>query len=234
MKIAVISDIHGNDTALDEVLKAARKEKVEKLLVLGDICGYYYHADKALHMIEAWDHEFIRGNHERILLQMKNGQIEEQTIRKKYGSGHRLALENLSESEIKKITQAPDQLKLQLDNTVILMCHGSPINADQYLYPDSDGLLLNNCDVEGVNFVLVGHSHYPFLFQNKSSLLINAGSVGQSRIAGGQASWVTINTANRVIEMRSTPYSTEKLEREIEVNDPDVPYLREILKRNRN
>jgi putative phosphoesterase len=234
MKIAVISDIHGNHTALNEVLKAARQEKVEKLLVLGDICGYYYHPDEVLHMIEGWDHEFIRGNHERILLQIKNGEIEEETIRKKYGSGHKCALENLTDSEIKKITQAPDRLKLVFDDTGILMCHGSPINADQYLYPDSDELVLNDCDVEGVDFVLVGHSHYPFLIRNKSGLLINAGSVGQSRIAGGQASWVTINTANHVIEMRSTPYSTEKLEREIEINDPEVPYLREILKRNKN
>ena len=42
MKIAVISDIHGNYDALVEVLKDAKSENIDHLLVLGDIVGYYY------------------------------------------------------------------------------------------------------------------------------------------------------------------------------------------------
>ena len=46
MKIAIISDLHGNHYALEEVLKEARIEKIEKILVLGDIVGYFYNPDK--------------------------------------------------------------------------------------------------------------------------------------------------------------------------------------------
>ena len=46
MKIAIISDLHGNHYALEEVLKEARTEKIEKILVLGDIVGYYCNPEK--------------------------------------------------------------------------------------------------------------------------------------------------------------------------------------------
>jgi predicted phosphodiesterase len=104
MKVAVISDIHGNIYALEEVLKSATKEKVEKLLVLGDVVGYYYHPDKVLKLLDDWDYELIRGNHEDILLDMISHKIPEIDIRMKYGSGHRFALEKLSNNQIEKIT----------------------------------------------------------------------------------------------------------------------------------
>lgn len=39
MKIGVISDIHGNIEALNIVLKELEKEKVEKIICLGDLIG---------------------------------------------------------------------------------------------------------------------------------------------------------------------------------------------------
>lgn len=234
MKIAVVSDIHGNHFALKKVLDTARKEKVDKLLVLGDICGYYYHPDKCLHLIEEWPHELIKGNHEDLLSQLKMGQIDEYQLRKKYGSGHLFALQKLTDSQVTKITKAPDSMNVMCDDITLLMCHGSPINPNQYLYPDTDKMELEKCDVENVDLVLVGHSHYPFAFRNRFSTLINAGSVGQARNVGGIASWLLINTTSRTFEIKATPYATGELEKEVKLVDPDNKYLLEILTRNRN
>ena len=38
MKLAFISDIHGNATALDAVLQDIKNKNVDKVYVLGDIC----------------------------------------------------------------------------------------------------------------------------------------------------------------------------------------------------
>ena len=67
MKIGVISDIHGNSDALAEVLKKAKEENVEHLLVLGDLVGYYYHPDKIMKLLSEWSFDIIKGNHEKIL-----------------------------------------------------------------------------------------------------------------------------------------------------------------------
>lgn len=51
MKISIISDIHANHYALDQELLSAKTNKIDKLLVLGDIVGYYYYPDKVLSML---------------------------------------------------------------------------------------------------------------------------------------------------------------------------------------
>ena len=59
MKIEIISDINGKYDALIEVLKKAKKEKVEHILVLGDIVGYYYHPDKILKLLSEWSFDSL-------------------------------------------------------------------------------------------------------------------------------------------------------------------------------
>jgi predicted phosphodiesterase len=65
--------------------------------------------------------------------------------------------------------------------------HGAPWDNNQYLYPDSTAQLLNQCNDPDANFVLIGHSHYSFGCKTRDSILLNAGSVGQSRKNGGIA-----------------------------------------------
>ena len=67
MKVAVLSDIHGNYDAFKEVLKKAEQEGVKHLLILGDIVGYYYSPQKILKSLSDWSFDMIKGNHEDIL-----------------------------------------------------------------------------------------------------------------------------------------------------------------------
>ena len=232
MKIGILSDIHGNHYALAEVLRIARKEKIQKLLILGDLVGYYYHPEKALEMLKEWDMVFIKGNHEKILEQLLLKSKQGSDVQKKYGSGHSFALKNLSTDQLQVLITAPDQQKITFDNVKLLMCHGSPWDPDLYLYPDSEGEILDKCNVKDVDFVLTGHSHYPFVYRNQNSVLINVGSVGQSRNMGGLASWVLINTTNKCFELKATPYNITPLLKEIEIIDPEITYLKDILTRN--
>lgn len=234
MKLAVISDIHGNSYALEQVLSEAKKLNVEKLLVLGDLVGYYYYPDKVLKLINEWDHVLIRGNHENYLSGIMNGSILETELRKKYGSGHRFALEKLTKAEKEKITSAPEQMNVTIGGTKFLMCHGSPWDPDKYIYPDAKPEILEKCNRTEVDFVLIGHSHYQFMHKNKNSTLINTGSVGQSRKKGGEANWVLIDTVTKVAQLKATEYDVSKLEKEVAITDPQNPYLRDILKRGAN
>ena len=67
MKVAVISDIHGNFDALVAVLEKAENENVTHLLNLGDVVGYYYYPDKIMDLLSQWSFDIIKGNHEKIL-----------------------------------------------------------------------------------------------------------------------------------------------------------------------
>jgi putative phosphoesterase len=232
MKIAVISDIHGNYDALVQVLKKAKTEGVKHLLILGDIVGYYYHPDKILNALSEWSFDMIKGNHENILEDIIANPSLSDSIKLKYGSGHQAAIEKLSNEQLSFLKNLPETKSVKFNNTSLLMSHGSPWANDFYIYPDCDRSVIKKCDSEIHDFVLIGHSHYAFAIKNKNSVLINPGSVGQSRQAGGKASWCIINTKNKCFQMISTDYNVENLIVEIDEKDSEIKYLTQVLRRN--
>jgi len=231
MKLAIISDIHGNYDALVEVLKKAKKEGVMHLLILGDIVGYYYHPDKILKALSEWDFDIVKGNHEYILEEIIAQPSLKESIRLKYGSGHKYALDKLSNEELSFLKSLPDTKSIKLDETSMLLCHGSPWSNDFYVYPDCDSDIIERCNSLDHDFVFIGHSHYAFAIKSTNSIIINPGSVGQSRQIGGKAFWCILNTENKCFQMMSTDYNTDKILDEVKGMDPDIKYLSEILKR---
>jgi len=229
MKIAILSDIHGNHFALEKVLEKARQEKIEHLFILGDFIGYYYHPELVLNLLCNWKFQAIRGNHENILKELINGEIDNQVILKKYGHGHEYALNKLANAQIEFLIKLPTTLSLEIDGCRFKLCHGSPLDPDEYIYPDCHIDLLKKCNVPNVDFAFIGHSHYQFIHRNQDSILINVGSVGQSRLTGGLAQWAIVNTQNRCIQLMSTPYETRQLIEQTTRIDFDIPYLREVL-----
>lgn len=231
MNIAIISDIHGNSYALEAVLKEARRHNVARILILGDFVGYYYHPDRVIDLLSSWPIDAIKGNHELILQRLKYNEIESHIIKQKYGSGHELALEKLRWEDQKWLFELPERKSLVINNVSIQMNHGSPWCLNEYLYPDSDINILSKCDSPQHDFVFIGHSHYPFAFKCSNSMLINCGSVGQSREKGGIANWVLLNTTNGCFQMKGTIYDVTPLLNEVHTLDRNNDYSYKILKR---
>lgn len=231
MKLAVISDIHGNAIALEAVLKAAKNKGIEHLLVLGDMVGYYYSPSEVLDQLSVWSHDIIKGNHETILNNIITGDTPSESVRAKYGSGHDVAIGTLSDERKQYLVSLPDERVVEHGGLTIQMCHGSPWDPEFYLYPDADRDLLMKADNSKYDFVLFGHSHYAFCFHGAHSLVANPGSVGQSRQVGGLAYWMSIDTENRSFQMNTSAYDTAPLKAEAKRRDPENEYLIQILDR---
>lgn len=231
MKIAILSDIHGNHLALQAVLAEARKQGVERLLVLGDIVGYYYHPDKVLQLLEEWPFEMIRGNHEEMMHKARGDPQFSRKIQERYGSGIQIALQKLTPESVKLLTQLPNTKDLQYDNCKIRICHGSPGDTNEYVYTYSDQSILGRCAEGNFDFVFLGHTHHSFVHNCGSTTVVNPGSVGQARDISGYASWAILDTANRTLMIKHTPYDANPLVKEIQTVDPQVPYLVDVLRR---
>lgn len=231
MKIAIISDIHGNNVALAAVLAEAKKSGVEMLFVLGDLVGYYYHPDEVLMLLEDWPKEMIGGNHEAMLKEAQNDELAAGAIRRKYGSGIDYALTKLSAEKIGGLTGLPLTKVVEFDGMRCALFHGAPWDNTFYVHPDTEASVLERCVVSGTDFVFMGHAHRPFAFQKDSTFVANAGSVGQARDRGGVASWIFANTANRTVVFKNTPYDVSTLVAEAKMIDPALNYLHEILVR---
>jgi len=224
MKIAVLSDIHGNHIALRAVLDAAKKERVSRLFVLGDIVGYYYHPDKVLEMLKDWELDMVKGNHEVMLL--ATGEQAED-IKKQYGSGIEIAKKIVDVKMLNNLLFTKD---VEVDGLKFKLCHGSPWDFNKYVYPDSPEDVRNRCKEKDYDFVLIGHSHHAFI----DGKLVNSGSVGQSREQGGVADWVLIDTENESAELQEEKYDPSELIEEVKKKDPGVQYLHKVLLRKRS
>jgi putative phosphoesterase len=231
MKIAVLADIHGNIAALRQVLAAARDENVERLFVLGDMVGYYYAARDVIHCLKEWPINAIRGNHERSFAETLENDEAAKLYRKRYGSALDVARETLDPQDIDWLAALADRTTVRLDGLSFELCHGSPRNADEYIYPNAAEDILDACRMTDRDMVLIGHTHYPMLITKPRPMLVNPGSVGQARDIGGFACWALIDTQTQTVMLKRTAYSTCELVEEARRRDPHLPYLVDVLHR---
>ncbi len=232
MKIAVLADIHGNHIALESVLKEIKDLAIQQLLVLGDLVGYYYHPDKVINLLKPWEKIVIQGNHEDMLIKAKTDKVYANQIRQKYGSGINIALKKIDKRLLNKLIKLPAHKLITIEKLKIELCHGSPWNRDVYIYPDADKKILEKCTINASDFVLMGHTHYPFVYKINRSIVANVGSVGQARDKGRSASWALIDTKTRKLTLIHTPYDPSNIINEVKKTDPEIPYLYRVLTRN--
>lgn len=231
MKLGLLADIHGNNLALSVVLTAARKAGCERLLIAGDFVGYYYHPDKVFELLQDWSFDAVRGNHEEMMLEAMQDPNSLEEYSNKYGSALKQALEKLGKSEIDYITSLEVSKELEVDEISFLLCHGSPLAVDQYVFPDVDSETLKVCNTMNPQVMVLGHTHYPMLKEIGGKMIINPGSVGQPRDRVPGACWATFDTETLVVEFHREAYDNTTLLQEVTVHDPGIPYLTEVLTR---
>ena len=231
MKIAVISDIHGNHVALEAVLKEAKSLDIKHLLVLGDIVGYYYHPDKVIKVLEDWSKDMIKGNHEVLMEKVINDKLICNDVIKNYGHGIKIALKKINKKAQDRLFKLNMRKSIELDGLLVELCHGSPWDVDLYIYPDSNIEILKRCAINGADFVFMGHTHRAFVFHQNNIIIANVGSVGQNREKVGIATWVLLNTDNKTLIFKHTPYNVKNLINEVKRIDQDNPYLWKVLMR---
>jgi len=233
MKIAILSDIHGNSVALAAVLAEVTDAGIDQLFVLGDFVGYYYSPDKVLAQLSKFTTAMVRGNHETMMEVSQHDEEAKAKVRAKYGSGVSQALEKLSAEQVRALLALPETATVIIDGVTFLLCHGSPWDNNEYIYPDASEEVLRRCAAEKADFVLLGHTHRPFLYTHDGTVVLNPGSVGQPRDIGNLASWAVIDTANRSVVQRRTSFDTALVAEEAGRIDPGVPYLVEVLTRKK-
>lgn len=232
MKVAVISDIHANSVALDAVYGDLEANGCEKILVLGDLVGYYYDPFDVVEKIRNDPRcVVIKGNHEELLLRSKVNNSFADRCYKKYGSGLNIAIRSLTNEQLSWISLLENNKTLELYGKKIGLYHGSEKFLNEYIYPDT---LVERLDeiITDCDFLLFGHTHYPVVFNRGNYVVVNPGSVGQPRDFGSLASYVIINLDNSSVIFRRIPFSSKELIRKTKEIDPHFSYLSEILERN--
>jgi putative phosphoesterase len=194
MRIALLSDVHGNAIALDVCLKRVRILGVDAVYFLGDAVGYLPAAREVLDRLEQESIPCQQGNHERMLLSPAEVTAEREET---YRLGKARA--ELVPAHLQRIAAWPTQRELTLGPRSILLVHGSPkAPLDGYVYPDTD--LTDFHDIR-YDVVIMGHTHRPFVRESGCKLFVNTGSVGLPRDRGDLAAFAVYDAQTRTAEI---------------------------------
>lgn len=182
MRIAAISDIHGNLFALDAVLLDIDRRGVDVIVNLGDILSGPLLPRETADRLMALDLPTIRGNHERQVLGPDPDLM---------GESDRYAYEAITDSQRAWLTALPPVLHLAPD---VFLCHGTPDSDVACYLEDLVHGELRPAPLRSIEqrtgacaapLILCGHSHIPRLVHLTSGqVIVNPGSVGIQAYVG--------------------------------------------------
>ncbi len=219
MKIAVLSDIHGNLEALEAVWADLAPRQPEVVVCLGDLVGYGPDPEGVVKFVRERGWSAIQGNHEAALIdplmrEWMNFQARENHI----------ATEALMSAESLDFCRSlPRTLELE----GALFVHGCPPDSVvDYLYRMADSEITRIVSNQPQRLFFVGHTHelalvvlvanqvlrerLSFGEEHMLSLperhIVNAGSVGQPRSGDSRAVYLLWDTEKMSIEPRAVNY----------------------------
>lgn len=224
----MISDIHGNGTALEAVLRRLGEERLDHVVCLGDIVGYGAEPSRCLELVRTHCSVCISGNHDRAAVDPRVLLWFNQDA----ATAVRWTREVLTPEELAYLEGLPEAA---LDEGVRL-CHGAPSNPDRYLF-DAAGAGAEFTEFEEA-LALVGHTHVPgvyvcregddpvlasyrqelaaedvYVLEAGHRYIANPGSVGQPRDRDPRASAMVVDLAAGTLTLARVVYDIGEAQR---------------------
>jgi len=218
MRVAVISDIHGNLEAFKQVLIDIGKSNIDNTICLGDNIGYGPEPEQVIDMIKDRNIPTVMGNHELAVIDRNYLSLFNPLARKSLLR----TIELISEEAINFISG----LEPFLVRHECRFVHGfPPDSAAMYLFQVSEDELLLTFKQMKERICFLGHTHRLEIIDFNGHIItrkplskkiisldrdhqyiINIGSVGQPRDGDNCAKYVIWDTLNDNIEIKFIPY----------------------------
>jgi putative phosphoesterase len=209
MRIAILSDIHGNLTALDAVLADLRQQQPDMVLQGGDVAFGGCNPSEVIDCIaqEGWKgvlgntDEMLWTSHARAGLEASAPGLKSlfKVLFEVCGPATR------GESRLSWLRQLPGELRYE--NLVLL--HASPGNLWRAPVDTADDSALEGAYKElNAKIVVYGHIHRPFVRKLVRMTVCNTGSVGSPYDGDPRASYLMID--NGLPAIRRVEYDVEK------------------------
>jgi len=212
MRVGLISDIHGNLPALQEVLAHARSQSVQMIWNMGDSIGYGANPDQVIRLLQQENVTSILGDFDRRVLRfLKKKTSWRVKKRPEIFLSLYWAYENISQPSREYLRTLPEDTRLRLGNTRILLTHGSPASRKEGLTIETPGKYLRELiSKANVDLICCGHSQQPFYRIVKNGIVINPGSVGGQLDGDPRASYAVLDLDPRMmIETSDNEYEVK-------------------------
>lgn len=217
VRVAIVSDIHGNRQALEAVLRAAETANVDELWCLGDLVGYGGDPNPCVELIRECATVCLAGNHDLAVL----GDLDID----QFSRGAAIAVEWTREVLCDENLSYLRELETKNLGGAVDLYHASPRDPVwEYVLSTLQAELC--MDAQRQRIALVGHSHVALAFSRLSGQpasgetraegtvvdistgewLINPGSVGQPRDGDPRAAWLILDLGAEVATWQRSEY----------------------------
>lgn len=219
MKIAVISDLHGNMEAIEAVMEDIKKRECEKIFVLGDYAMAGAEPNNAvdyfIKLQGKCDCKLIQGNTDLMIADFSEELYE--TLKEKapiMAEALKDDARTLNPVQKSFLKNLPIQIETEVDGVKFLLVHGSPRKNNEDILPETPMAEVEKM-VEKVDadVVLCGHTHIPCGFQTSNKkTVVNVGSVGRPFTPEAKSCYLTVVVENGsyVFEHHFVDYNRKK------------------------
>jgi len=184
VKVAVLSDIHGNGVALKYTIRDFKKLGISKIVILGDVVMKGPMPSEVLNLLNDEELEvlaWIKGNTDMWFKEFLEVGENLSDREKQLHLYYKYSKEHLSSDEVAFIDSLPLESSIRLNNIEILCVHGTPKSIVEAI----DGTVHKEDikkSISGVKeqLILCGHSHNSFIGEIDGKKIFNVGSVGNS------------------------------------------------------
>ncbi len=164
MKIAVLSDIHGNIFGLKKCIELSEKENINHYIFCGDYISDIPQSHNVIKYLKELNKKyncyFVRGNREDYIIDYLNTPNKNWSLENRNGPMF-CTLNELDEGDIEFINKLPESLEINIKEISSIFVTHKPCS------------ITNN-----YKYVLYGHTHKPEYYTNQNINYINPGSVG--------------------------------------------------------
>jgi predicted phosphodiesterase len=208
MKLALISDIHGNLPALEAVLKKIDALGADAIVCMGDLVGYGPQPNEVIDLVRSRQIPCVEGNHDAGV----NGRMPLGFFREPNQSVLRWTIENLATEHKTWLRSLPLRIDsntlrqehpafVGIPDDLFCMVHASPDTPERWTYLNSAVLCRKALALIDQTFCMVGHTHIPAVVAGELGVfgmepgfqyVVNPGAVGQSRDSDQRASFIML------------------------------------------
>ncbi len=216
-RVAVLSDIHGNVTALDAVRKALKKEKPDVVLVAGDLAFNGHDpagSIAALREMETDGAIIVQGNTDVAVADFDFTAAFPwlaEGIPDAMRSAAEWAHDALDDDALAWLRRLPAERRLMIGDTMFLATHASPGSQTAGFDLDLDAsVTLERLSRTDARIICCGHTHIPDIRDFGWKQVVNGGSAGYVFDGDPTASWalVTVDGETVTAEIRRTEFDT--------------------------
>lgn len=204
MRIAFVSDVHGNLAALEACLDLVDGGGYDRLVSLGDMFGYFPDGVECHARLADAGADLMLGNHEAMLLDLLSVPPGHEDVVKLEPERARLTPELRSE-----LAGLRPFMEIVVDGARLLLVHGTPVDPLRgYAYPDSD---LAQFVTPAYDHVVMGNTHRAMLRTLGGTTFVNVGSVGLPRDGGHSGSFGSFDSSSGQFELIRFPLDREAI-----------------------